>query len=149
MYYHIWDEDKQAFERGLFWGVGNGWAAAGMTRVWKALPEQMQAEKQMIAGFIQEVIDGCLAHQRDDGLFHDILDDPATFVETNTAQMLSYSIYRGVKAGILDSTYLQHADRMREAVYLKVDYSGWCRGCAARRISTAPAPPRKGRPSSC
>ncbi len=33
MYYHIWDEDKQKFERKLFWGVGNGWAAAGMTRV--------------------------------------------------------------------------------------------------------------------
>jgi len=132
MYYHIWDEDKQAFERGLFWGVGNGWAAAGMTRVWKALPEQMQAEKQMIAGFIQEVIDGCLAHRRADGLFHDILDDPATFVETNTAQMLSYAIYRGVKAGTLDSTYLQHADRMREAVYLKVDSFGLVQGvCGA------------------
>ena len=132
MYYHIWDEDKQVFERGLFWGVGNGWAAAGMTRVWRALPELMLAEKRMIASFIQEVIDGCLAHQRDDGLFHDILDDPATFVETNTAQMLSYAIYRGVKAGTLDSTYLQHADRMREAVYLKVDLFGLVQGvCGA------------------
>jgi unsaturated rhamnogalacturonyl hydrolase len=132
MYYHIWDEDKQAFERGLFWGVGNGWAAAGMTRVWKALPEQMQSEKQMIASFIQEAIDGCLAHQREDGLFHDILDDPASFVETNTAQMVCYSIYRGVKAGYLDSAYLQQADRMREAVYLKVDSFGLVQGvCGA------------------
>ena len=138
MYYHIWDADKQAFERGLFWGVGNGWAAAGMTRVWKALPERMQAEKSSIAGYIQEVIDGCLVHQREDGLFHDILDDPASFVETNTAQMLSYSIYRGVKAGYLDSGYLQHADRMREAVYRKVDSFGLVQGvCGAPHFDCA------------
>ena len=31
-YFHIWDEARQRFERKLLWGVGNGWAAAGMTR---------------------------------------------------------------------------------------------------------------------
>ena len=31
--YHIWDEDRQALERPLFWGVGNGWAAAGLVRI--------------------------------------------------------------------------------------------------------------------
>ena len=37
-YFHIWDEGRQRFERKLLWGVGNGWAAAGMTRVIRALP---------------------------------------------------------------------------------------------------------------
>jgi rhamnogalacturonyl hydrolase YesR len=40
LFYHIWDEDRHAFERELFWGVGNGWAAAGMARVIRALPER-------------------------------------------------------------------------------------------------------------
>jgi rhamnogalacturonyl hydrolase YesR len=132
MYYHIWDEDLQTYTRGLFWGVGNGWAAAGMARVIKALPDSMQKEKDMIAGFVKEVIDGCLKYQREDGLFHDIIDDPSTFVETNAAQMLTYSIYRGVKAGWLDKSYLKHADRMREAVYKKVDEFGLVQGvCGA------------------
>jgi len=39
-YYHMWDEDRQRFERKLLWGVGNGWAAAGMTRVIRALPAE-------------------------------------------------------------------------------------------------------------
>jgi unsaturated rhamnogalacturonyl hydrolase len=29
LFYHIWDEDTKSFTRKLFWGVGNGWAAAG------------------------------------------------------------------------------------------------------------------------
>jgi unsaturated rhamnogalacturonyl hydrolase len=132
LFYHMWDEDKHAFERKLFWGVGNGWAAAGMSRVIKALPDSMANEKAMIAGFVCELLDGCLKYQRADGLFHDILDDPATFVETNAAQMLSYTIYRGVKAGWLDRAYLQHADRMRIAVYQKVDSFGLVQGvCGA------------------
>jgi unsaturated rhamnogalacturonyl hydrolase len=132
LYYHIWDEDKKAYERKLFWGVGNGWAAAGMARVILALPKTMQAEKEEIAGYVRDVIDGCLVYQRPDGLFHDILDDPATFVETNVAQMLSYAIYRGVSAGWLDPSYRKHADRMREAVYYKVDEFGLVQGvCGA------------------
>ena len=84
LYYHIWDQDRQKYERKLFWGVGNGWAAAGMTRVIRSLPDSMVEEKKIIAGYIKEVLDGCLKYQREDGLFHDILDDPSTFVETNT-----------------------------------------------------------------
>lgn len=132
LYNHIWDEDLQAYARGLFWGVGNGWAAAGMARVIRALPASMAAEREQLVGFVRELLDGCLAHQRDDGLFHDILDDPETFVETNAAQMLAYTIYRGVAGGWLDEGYLVHADRMRAAAHGKVDAYGLVQGvCGA------------------
>lgn len=132
LYYHIWDEDLQAFERELFWGVGNGWAAAGLTRAIRSLPETMQEEKTLLVNFVREVVDGCLAHQRTDGLFHNIIDDSKTFVETNLAQMLGYSMYRGVRGGWLESEYLKPADRMREAVYQKVDEFGLVQGvCGA------------------
>jgi unsaturated rhamnogalacturonyl hydrolase len=132
LFYHIWDEDKQNFERKLFWGVGNGWAAAGMARVIQALPASMQEDKTMIANFVREVVEGCLAYLREDGLFHDILDDPTSFVETNAAQMISYAIYRGVQAGWLERNYLKYADQMRAAVYQKVDAFGLVQGvCGA------------------
>ena len=131
-YYHIWDDDLQQFERKLLWGVGNGWAAAGMARVIAALPARMAKEKETLAGYVREVLDGCLSFQRTDGLFHDILDDPKTFVETNTAQMLSYAIYRGVKAGWLDFACAPRADSMRAAVHRKVDEYGLVHGvCGA------------------
>ncbi|UCE08671.1 MAG: glycoside hydrolase family 88 protein [bacterium] len=138
MYYHIWDEDRQEFARKLFWGVGNGWAAAGMTRVIRSLPDSMKQEKKLIAGFVKEVIDGCLKYQRKDGLFHDILDDPLTFIETNTAQMLAYSIFRGVKGGWLDKSYLNYANKMREAAHQKVDQFGLVQGvCGAPNFDHA------------
>lgn len=132
LYYHIWDEDRQAFERKLLWGVGNGWAAAGMARVIRALPPEMLSEKEEISAFVRELLDACLIYQRPDGLFHDILDDPNSFVETNAAQMLSYTIYRGVQGGWLARSYLESADRMREAAYRQVDEFGLVQGvCGA------------------
>ncbi|NMC36716.1 MAG: glycosyl hydrolase [Bacteroidales bacterium] len=132
LYYHIWDQDRKKYERGLFWGVGNGWAAAGMTRVVRTLPQYMEPERKMIIGFIKELIDACLKYQRSDGLFHDILDDPSSFVETNTAQMLAYTIFRGIKGGWLDDSYLKYAMKMRSAVHNKVDKYGLVQGvCGA------------------
>jgi unsaturated rhamnogalacturonyl hydrolase len=125
LFSHIWDDGNKAFERKAFWGVGNGWAAAGMTRVAQALPESMAAEKKRIPGYVRDVLDGCLKHRRADGFFHDVIDDPKTFVETNLGQMLSYTIYRGVKAGWLPKSYLAEAEIMRKAARSKVDDLGY------------------------
>ena len=142
LYAHIWDEDRKAFKRAAYWGVGNGWAAAGITRVIRTLPESRAKEKQELALHVKDILDGCLAHQRQDGLFHDVLDQPDTFVETNLAQMLAYSIYRGICGGWLPSTYKENADKMRAAVHEKVDASGYVQGvCGAPtfdRAGTAP-----------
>jgi len=132
LYAHQWDDGAQEFRRADCWGVGNGWAAAGITRVLGSLPEEMADEKTRLEGYVREVVDGCLVHRRADGLFHNVVDDPATFVETNLAQMLAYTIYRGVRGGWFDATYLAHADRMRSAAHAKVDLFGLVQGvCGA------------------
>ena len=49
----------------------------------------------------------------------------------NAAQMIAYSIYRGVTWGFLDKKYIPDADRMREAANDKVDDMGFVQGVAA------------------
>jgi rhamnogalacturonyl hydrolase YesR len=121
---HIYDADKKSFVRKAFWGVGNGWSAAGIAKVIRFLPDSMEAEKKELSGMAKSIIDACLIFQRADKLFHDVVDDTSTFIETNLAQMLSYTIYCGAKAGWLDTSYIEKADEMRLAVYGKVDSFG-------------------------
>ena len=129
---HIWDDGKRQFKDGNFWGGGNGWAAAGLARVLRSLPGERSQERTRLADFVREIVDGCLRHQRPDGLFHDVVDQPATFVETNLAQMLAFAIYEGIAAGWLSLSYRQHADRMRAAARLKMDADGYVQGaCGA------------------
>jgi unsaturated rhamnogalacturonyl hydrolase len=124
LFSHIWDDARNDFGRKDFWGVGNGWAAAGMTRVLRALPDRLSAEKSRLQTYIRDVVDGCLAHQRPDGLFHDVLDNPKSFVEVNLAQILAYTIYRGIKGGWVGPAYKVRADKMRLAARAKVDALG-------------------------
>jgi rhamnogalacturonyl hydrolase YesR len=125
LYSHMWDGPNNRFEREDFWGVGNGWTAAGLTRVIKLLPDSRMDDKKRLIGYVKEVIDGCLKYLRDDGLFHNVINKPDTFVEVNLSQMISYTIFRGVAAGYLESDYLEKAERMRKAANNQVDYLGY------------------------
>jgi len=125
---HKWDCEKNAFERKDCWGVGNGWAAAGISRVIKVLPDSKIEEKKKLIGYLKNLLDGVLSYIREDGLFHNIVDDPNSFVETNLSQMISYSIYRGIQGGWLDRNYAAVAKKMRSAVHSKVDQYGLVQG---------------------
>ncbi|MEG8947829.1 glycoside hydrolase family 88 protein [Rosettibacter firmus] len=125
---HMWDCEKNEFVRKDCWGVGNGWSAAGLTRVINMLPDSMQQEKNKLINYVKDIIDGCIAHIREDGLFHNIVDNPNSFVETNLSQMLAYTIYRGIKSGWLDKSYKKYADKMRTAAHSKVDKLGLVQG---------------------
>jgi len=129
---HIWDDGKHQFKDPSFWGGGNGWAAAGLARVIRSLPADRQRDRERLAEFLREIVDGCLAHQREDGLFHDVVDRSDTFVETNLAQMLAYAVYTGVADGWLSGEYRAKADRMRAAARAKMDDLGFVQGaCGA------------------
>jgi rhamnogalacturonyl hydrolase YesR len=132
---HIWDDGRRQFRDEAFWGVGNGWAAAGLTRVMAALPAERRADRERVSAFLQELLDGCLAFQRPDGLFHNVLDRPESFIETNLAQMLAFGIYTGVPGGWLPAGYAAAAGRMRAAARAKVDRYGFVQGvCGAPRF---------------
>jgi rhamnogalacturonyl hydrolase YesR len=125
LYSHIWDGPNKKFVREDFWGVGNGWTAAGLTRVIKLLPANRLEDKKRLIVYVREVVDGCLNYLREDGLFHNVVNKPDTFVEVNLSQMISYTIFRGVAAGYIESKYLEKAERMRKAANEQVDNLGY------------------------
>jgi unsaturated rhamnogalacturonyl hydrolase len=125
MFFHIWDEGAQKWANKVHWGVGNGWAAVGLTRLIRSLPESYSEQRKQLITEITDLIEGCLKWQTKEGLFHNIADDPSTFIETNMAQMLAYSIYTGINGGWLSESYKTAADRMRAAVLLNVDKYGF------------------------
>jgi rhamnogalacturonyl hydrolase YesR len=125
LYSHIWDAPNKKFAREDFWGVGNGWTAAGLTRVIKLLPGNRQEDKKRLIVYVKDVVDGCLKYLREDGLFHNVINKPDSFVEVNLSQMISYTIFRGVAAGYFESTYLEKAEKMRKAANEHVDNLGY------------------------
>lgn len=128
MLYHIYDDGNRQWVRKKFWGGGNGWTAAGLAEVIPLLPDGMEKDKQELIDWLEALLAGCIAHRRPDGLFHDVIDDPDTFVESNLGQMLAYAIFTGVHGGWLPEKWLPDALRMREASLSKLDEWGMLQG---------------------
>ena len=124
LYSYIWDDGAKRMLRPEFRGPSNGFAAAGMVRVLDLLPPSFAGERRELAGQFKEHLEGCLRHLRPDGFFHYTLDRPETFIETNTAQMIAYAIYRGVAGGWIEKTHLTDADRIRRAAHAQVGHDG-------------------------
>ncbi|MDA3958554.1 MAG: glycoside hydrolase family 88 protein [Oceanispirochaeta sp.] len=142
LYSHIWDDKTQTFLRKSYWGVGNGWAAAGIVRVLKTLGNEFLVEKQQLLDHLRELIDSFLSYTREDFLFHDVLDQPSSFVETNSAQMIGYTIFRCLESKWINPSYFEVAKNIREAVHKKVDQDGLVQGvCGAPQfVSSGVAP---------
>ncbi len=128
---HQWSDAEGRFMRRDPWAVGNGWAMAGMARVIALLPEEHPGRNRLIAR-TKALIAASLPYQMDDGAFHDVLTDPTTFREVNFAQMLAYTIYRGIAGGWLDANLLPYAEKARTAALAEVDAYGLVRNvCGA------------------
>lgn len=140
---HIWHDGKKTFTRRDFWGVGNGWTLAGLSRVIHLLPSEMLPQKMELAEKALSLLINSLKYMREDFLFHNVLDDPNSFIETNFPQMMAYSIYRGIKDGWLKCedqgiNWLELAGNIRKAVNNKVDRYGYVQGvCGAPEFSSS------------
>ena len=125
LYAHRWSDDTNNFINANCWGGGNGWSMASFTIICELLPDSYADYKKEIASYLLELTEGLIAHLRADGLFHNVVDDPSSFVETNLSQMAAFGIYKGIRTGILDTKYRDYADRMRTGAISKIDALGY------------------------
>ena len=125
LFAHRWSDDTNKFVNAKCWGGGNGWAMASFAIIYGLLPENLPEYKKEIASYLHELTEGLIIHLRADGLFHDIVDDPNSFIETNLSQMTAFGIYKGVRLGTLDTKYRSYADKMKAGAISKIDKYGY------------------------
>ncbi|MFC1653205.1 glycoside hydrolase family 88 protein [Planctomycetota bacterium] len=123
LFHHIRIEETGEWRHKYFWGGGVGWCAAAMATVVDILPDDRAADKKKLKKYTTDVLDGCIAHQLPNGMFYDFITE-ANFEETTLGCMLAFTIYKSVKSGWLDRSYLAAAEKMRAAAHANVDEYG-------------------------
>ncbi len=134
-----WNADTRQITHPNFWGLGNAHAISGMTKLIEHLPGTMKRESDILKNYVRSHLTGCLRYMRNDYLFHNIINDPSTFVETSLAMRIADSIFKGVEAGWLDRDYLDTASNMRNAIYGKVNEFGYVTGVPGPPAYSLPA----------
>lgn len=124
--------DTIQLENGLFyhapyarfsWGRGNGWMAAGMSEILRAMPENHADRPRIMEGY-HKMMASLLIHQADDGMWRQVIDDPEFWKETSSTAMFTYAMITGVKNGWLDEKTYGAAARkawLSLVTYINVD----------------------------
>lgn len=87
----------------FFWGRGNGWMAAGMSELLRSLPSDNPDRPRIMEGY-KKMMATLLKHQAVDGMWRQLIDDPASWQETSCTGMFTFAMITGVKQGWLDAT---------------------------------------------
>lgn len=96
----------------FYWGRGNGWMAAGMTELLKALPKNNPDRKRIMEGYTT-MMRSLLQYQADDGMWRQLVNDTASWKETSCTGMFAFAMITGVKNGWLDKK--NYGDAARKA----------------------------------
>lgn len=83
------------------WGRGNGWMAAGMAEILRAMPSDQPDRPRIMEGY-KKMMAALLRHQAPDGMWRQVIDDPEFWKETSSTAMFTYAMITGVKNGWLD-----------------------------------------------
>jgi rhamnogalacturonyl hydrolase YesR len=121
-------EEHPAFH----WGRANGWAAMAMTELLEVLPAD-HPQRAEVMKLYKAHMKGLAKCQAGEGLWHQLLDRPDTYLETSCTAMFVYSMARGVNRGWLDPfTYGPVALLGWNALSTKVNSEGGVEGtCVA------------------
>ena len=127
LYFHIWDDETGSYKRPFLWGIGNGWILTGLMRLYLAMPDSGGGEKERVYDRMLSLLDAMLSCETGEHTFHDVLDQPETFTESETGAMTAYMIYRSISEGILDKRYRKRADQISEALLERISETGLIR----------------------
>lgn len=106
------------------WARGNGWMAAGMALLLRYLPPD-DPRFGKILGRYRKMMETLLAMQRDDGLWGQLVDDPASWSETSGSAMFAYAFQEGVNSGWIDAgRFSKAASRAYSAIVARMDRFG-------------------------
>ena len=125
LFFHIVDTQQERFVRSVHWATGNGWAVMGIARVAEEAAKAGEKEiSKKLVTFEKDLLFSMLSYTEDDGRFHDILDDPSSFMDGTSSMMTASAVYRGIVNGYLSSSYLSWAEKAYAAVTEKIDKYG-------------------------
>ena len=85
----------------FFWGRGNGWMAAGMTELLRSLPGDHPDRAAILLAY-QKMMRTLCGFQGKDGMWRQLIDDPASWPESSCTGMFTFAMISGVKNGWLD-----------------------------------------------
>ena len=127
LFFHGWTfEGNHNFAKAL-WGRGNSWYTAGLVDYLECL-DGNEGVKQFLLTTLARQAEALAACQDEGGLWHTLLDDKSSYLETSASCAFAYGILKAVRMGYLPAKYAAVGEKAVEAVLGQIREDGTVEG---------------------
>ena len=124
LWYHgfTFQEGRHNFVNAL-WGRGNAWVTAAIP-IFLEIARPCPAVYNFLQSTLEQQIIGLIPLQDKSGLWHTVLDDPSSYLETSATSGFGYGILKGIHDRILPEKYRPVAEAALAATIAQIDENG-------------------------
>lgn len=154
LYRHAWDEsrqqkwaDKTTGQSAHCWGRAMGWYAMALVDALDFIPKHEAGRDSMLT-ILNNVAAQIKKYQdKKSGLWYQVIDrsgDKGNYLESSCSSMFVYSLFKAVRKGYIDKSYLQVAEKGYKGIlrdFIEVDDKGLVsitRACAVAGLGGNP-----------
>ncbi|KAK0202286.1 Six-hairpin glycosidase-like protein [Desarmillaria ectypa] len=126
------------------WSTGNGWAAAGMLRVYATIQKSQyqsafSTELDDLASWTVEIQKAMYERVDKTHIFRNYVDNESTFYDGASTALMAYTVYR-LYTVTGDTSYIRQAERSRNALYARGVTSTYSLSLSSTSTSTSTSP---------
>ncbi len=102
------------------WGRGNAFPALGLALALSEFPPS-HPEYRYIRDSYRRLMITLAKYQDEDGMWHEIIDEPGSYAETSATSMIATAMLRGIRRGWLDAReYTPKVDKAYQGVLARI-----------------------------
>ena len=123
LYDHGWNVNSAKDDPKFYWGRANRWCIMAMAELLSELPENFKGRNKIL-DLYRKHAQSLIQLQDGSGLWHNMLNQPLSYLETSASAMFVYSLAKGVNEGWLSHVYGSAAIAGWNALAAKVNERG-------------------------
>ncbi|MCR5290660.1 MAG: glycoside hydrolase family 88 protein [Treponema sp.] len=123
LWYHGWTFKENNNFAGAFWGRGNCWITAAIPE-FLSIVDCPEATRMYLMQLLQRQVESLARYQDEGGMWHTLIDDKTSYVETSATCGFAYGIVKAAAMKLIDHSYVSCAQKALDAVLANIDESG-------------------------
>lgn len=127
LWFHGWTFLKRNHFGDVLWGRGNCWFTAGAVEFIEILNLQGPL-KAYILDTLEAQVKKLVELQDESGMWHTVLDDPSSYLETSATAGFAFGILKAVRKGYISDKYSAAAEKAAQAVLKAIKADGTVEG---------------------
>ena len=123
LWFHAWSFDNMDNYAGALWGRGNCWITVAIPEFIDIL-QPCEPIRRMLVNALERQIDTLVKYQDPSGLWHTLITDPTSYLESSATAGFCAGIFKAVRMGYISKDCLAAAKKGLDALYNEIDENG-------------------------